>query len=127
MHRDIVATVAVVLLSTAFTTPGFSQALKTTEWSEWTRAEGADFRWQLRWNPEDSKRVVVMFEIKNRLNERWEGSARVATCGSVTLGSDTKVDLPPKLSRTVPLNTANCGNKNNPQVNHPSLARSKSF
>src|SRR5262249_53791322 len=91
MHRNIVVPVALLVFLSALATPGFSQATKSTEWSPSTRAEDADFRYQLQWDPQNSTRVVVLFEIKNRLNTPWEGSARVADCATGTLGSDTKV------------------------------------
>jgi hypothetical protein len=100
---------------------------RTTEWSPWTRAEDAQYRYQLRWDPQKSSQVEAIFQIKNMLNARWEGSARSADCTRGTLSADTHVLLQPNETREFTFRTPNCGTKDQPSINHPGLARSKTL
>jgi len=124
LRRHILAVATLVLVSSSITLSAFAET-RTTEWSPWTRAEDAQYRYQLRWDTQNSSHVLATFEVKNMLNAKWVGSARSADCSSGTLSANTNVELGPRQSDRFPLRTANCGTRDNPWIRDPGLARAK--
>ena len=123
--RDIVA-IATVLLFSGSLAPGFAQT-RTTEWSQWTRAEDADYRYQLRWDLQNSRRVDAIYEVKNLLNTKWDGNARAAECSAGTGGFDKQILLQPKETKKFTFRTDNCGTKDQPSIRQPGLVRAKTL
>jgi hypothetical protein len=123
--RNTLALATLALVSSFSTMHAFAQTL-TTEWSPWTRAEDAQYRYQLRWDPQNSRQVEAIFQVRNMLRTRWEGSARSADCSTGTLSRDVRVVLQPNETRDFSFRTPNCGTKDRPSI-RPGLARSKTY
>jgi len=126
LPRHVLGAATLVLVSSTLTLSAFAE-IRTTEWSPWARAEDAQYRYQLRWDTQNSGQVLAIFEVKNMLNAKWIGSARSADCSRGTLSADTNVELGPRQTGKFQFRTANCGTRDSPRIRDPGLARAKTF
>ena len=99
---------------------------RTSGWSNWARAEGVQYRYQSGWNPQDSKQIDAIYQIKNLQNSVWHGAARSVDCSTNTLSGSTSVDLQPGETREVRFKTPNCGSASDAFFK-PSVVQSKIY
>ena len=99
---------------------------RTSEWSAWSRTAGIEYRYRWGWNPQDSKEIDAIFQIRNLQNRTWHGAARSLDCSSDALSRGTQVDLQPKETREATFRTPNCGTANNPSF-RPNIVQSSTL
>ncbi len=101
-------------------------AYRTSEWSAWSRTAGVEYRYRWGWNPQHSREIDAVFQIRNSQNRVWHGAARSLDCSRNALSRDTHVDLQPNETREVTFKTPNCGTADNPSF-RPSIVQSSTL
>jgi hypothetical protein len=101
-------------------------AYKTSGWSGWSRTAGIEYRYRWGWDPQNSRQIDAIFQVRNLQNRVWHGAARSLDCSANALSRDTKVDLAPNATREVTFKTPNCGTATNPSF-RPNVVQSSSL
>lgn len=92
---------------------------RMTDWSNWGRVKGIEYRFRVRWNPANSgtgKTVDTIYQVRNTSAQQWSGAARSLDCTQNTLWGSTNVDLAPGQIKEVHVQAPNCGDATNPDI-----------
>lgn len=102
---------------------------RMTEWSDWGRAAGVEYRYRVGWDPANSgsgKTVDAIYEVRNPGARQWSGAARSVNCAPNTLWGSTDVTLVAGQTKEVRVRAPNCGNAKNPDI-RPNIVRAGKF
>jgi hypothetical protein len=98
---------------------------KSSQWSQWGRAQGVEYRYRWGLNPQEPKyanQVDATLQVKNPGSRVWEGLARLLDCSEDRVAMSKRVVLQPQETQEVKFLTPNCGTKDRPSV-RPNIGR----
>ena len=106
--------------------PSPTPAYRTSEWSNWARAEGVTYRYRWGINLQDQRNpgnVDALFQVRNLQNQVWQGSVRSLDCTKDQIYGSKPVTLQPNQTLDVKFVTLNCGSKDRPSF-RPNVVKS---
>jgi hypothetical protein len=106
--------------------PSPTPAYRTSEWSNWARAQGVTYRYRWGINLQDQRNpgnVDAVFQVRNLQNQVWQGSVRSLDCTKDQIYGSKPVTLQANQTLDVKFVTPNCGSKDRPSF-RPNVVKS---